>query len=143
MIPRTHYGLLIAVCSFPLLLTACATTPEASDPLAPAIAAAKSFQQALADQNFDAAYALVADDFASTAWRTREDFRVHLVEARDRAHFAPATIAPEPLVGTANGDRVRVYPVGLRTRAGIAVFDLTLAPRGAEWKIVTATLEFY
>ncbi len=143
MIPGTHRDLLAAAFWLPLLLAACATTPDTSDPLAPAIAAAKSFQQALANQDFDAAYALIADDFTSTAWSTREDLRVHLVEARDRGHFAPATISPEPLVGTLNGDRVRIYPVGLRSRAGVAVFDLTLAVRGAEWKIVSATLEFY
>lgn len=143
MIPKTHFGLPAVFLSLLPLLAGCATTPGTPDPIAPAIATAKSFQQALADQDFDAVYALIADEFTSAAWPTREDLRVHLVEARDRGHFAPATISPEPLVGMVKGDRVRVYPVGLRSRAGVAVFDLTLAPRGAEWKIISATLEFY
>lgn len=126
-----------------VLLSGCATTPTVSDPVAPAVTAAQSFQQALVKQDFGAALALVADDFASTAWSTREDFRVYLVEARDRGFFAPATVAAETPQGMLTGDRVRVYPVGIRSRAGVAVFDLTLALRGDQWKIVNATLEFY
>ncbi len=140
--PRLKF--LSALALFSVLLTACATTtPTASDPIAPAVAAAQAFQQALANQNFDAALALVADDFTSTAWPTREDVRVYLVEARDRGFFSPATVAAEAPQGTLTGERVRVYPVGLRSRAGVAVFDLTLAPRGDQWKIVNASLEFY
>jgi hypothetical protein len=147
MTPGTHHRLFAAAVCLPLLLTACATTPDASDSTAPAVAAAKSFQLALANQNFDAAHALIADDFSSPAWRTREDFRVYLVQARDRGYFAPATLAGEQPQGTVShtviGDHVRVYPVGLRSRAGVAVFDLMLAPRDGEWKIVYAALEYY
>jgi len=132
---------LLLFCS--LLLSACATTPTPTDPAAPAIIAANQFREALAREDFGAALALVADDFTSTQWRTREDLRVYLVQARDRGHYAPATLATDAPQGTVIGDIVRVYPVGLRTRAGIAVFDLTCAERAGDWKIVRAALEFY
>lgn len=128
---------------FVLLLTACATTPAPTDSAAPAIAAANEFREALAREDFGAALALVADDFTSTQWRTREDLRVYLVQARDRGYYAPATLAVESPQGTVISDVVRVYPVGLRTRAGVAVFDLTCAERAGEWKVVSAALEFY
>lgn len=126
-----------------LLLSACTTTPDPTDPAAPAIAAANEFRRALAREDFGAALALVADDFTSTQWRTREDLRVYLVQARDRGYYAPATLAAEPPQGTVIGNVVRAYPVSLRTRAGVAVFDLTLAERAGEWKIVSGMLEMY
>ncbi len=138
---RTHLSRFLLI-GLPILVSACATTTP-SDPAGPAIAVAKSWQEALATRNFAQAFSLVAADFASPAWRTREDLRYYLVQARDRNYFDPAAIAAEPLTGAVEGDHVVVYPVSIRSRAGVAVFRLTLALRDAEWKIVSATVEFY
>jgi hypothetical protein len=122
----------------------CATTSSLpGDATAPAIAVARSFQGALASRDFARAMSLVSADFTSAAWPRAADLQIYFDQARERAYFDPATVAPEPLNATRDGGTVQVYPVGVRARAGVTVFKLALAPRSGEWKIVGASVEFY
>ena len=143
MTPRFRRRVPFAIFALlPVLVSACATTAQV-DQAGAALAVAKSWQEALAAGDFGGALALVDENFSSPAWRTREDLRFYLEQARDRGYFKPATIISEPVKLTLTSEQVVVYPVGIRARAGLSVFRLTLAPRDAEWKIVSATLEFY
>ena len=143
MIPtRQHCASFVVIALLSVLMSACASTAP-SDPAAPALAVAKSWQDALVARDFGRALSLVATDFTSPAWRTREDLRFYFEQARDRDYFEPAAAAPEPQKATVTAEQVVIYPVGIRARAGVTVFRLTLALRDTEWKIVSADVEFY
>ena len=125
-------------------LTGCATTPGGSGDMTQVLAAARTWQDSLAEERFGRALRLVSSDFSSSAWPDKDSLSEYFDVAEARGFFLNATPDGRKVKVTLEKDGVaRIYPVGIRGNLGLAVFELSFRKEKSAWKITSLEMELY
>lgn len=132
-----------AACLLVPFVAGCVTGAESDPAEKEVLDVASDWIWSLAREDFDAALALVSEDFSSDRWPQRADLAYYFQQAQDRHYFAEAVVANERPDVMLDGGEAVVYPVGLRARLGTAVYLLTMRQSESGWEIVSARLELY
>ncbi len=124
-------------------LIGCATTGGASD-VTQVLAAARTWQDSLAEERFGRALRLVSRDFSSSAWPDKDSLSEYFDVAEARGFFLNAAVDEGDVKITLEKDGVaRIYPVGIRGNLGLAVFELSFRKEKSAWKITSLEMELY
>ncbi len=124
-------------------LTGCATTPGGTGETTQLLAAARSWQDSLAEERFGRALRLVSRDFSSTAWPDKNALSDYFDVAEARGFFLNAAAEKGNVKITLEDGKARIYPVGIRGNLGLAVFDLSFRKVKSTWKITSLEMELY
>ncbi len=124
-------------------LTGCATTLGGAGDATQVLAAARTWQDSLAEERFGRALGLVSRDFSSGAWPDKDALSDHFDVAEARGFFLNAAVDEREQTVTIENGVARVYPVGIRGNLGLAVFDLSLRKKKSTWKITSLEMELY
>ena len=123
-------------------LIGCATTGGASD-VTQVLAAARTWQDSLAEERFGRALRLVSRDFSSSAWPDKDSLSEYFDVAEARGFFLNATADGRKVRVTLEDGVARIYPVGIRGNLGLAVFELSFRKEKSAWKITSLEMELY
>ncbi len=124
-------------------LTGCATTPGGTGEATQLLAAARSWQDSLAEERFGRALRLVSRDFSSNAWPDKNALSDYFDVAEARGFFLNAAVEEGNVTVTLEDGMARIYPVGIRGNLGLAVFDLSFRKEKSAWKITSLEMELY
>ena len=124
-------------------LTGCATTPGGSGDMTQVLAAARTWQDSLAEERFGRALRLVSRDFSSRAWPDKDSLSDYFDVAEARGFFLNAAVEERKVRITLEDGVARIYPVGIRGNLGVAVFELSFRKEKSTWKITSLEMELY
>ena len=142
----TRFGLattLALAVAIGVALSGCATTPGGASDEAQVLAAARTWQDSLAEERFGRALGLVSRDFSSRAWSDKDALSDYFNVAKARGFFLNAAVEKGDVAVTLKDGVARIYPVGVRGNLGLAVFELSLRKERSTWKITSLVMELY
>jgi hypothetical protein len=124
----------------------CGCVSTGSDPDAPrgeAAGLAETWVNALCRSDVDAAMALVAEDFTSSQWKSRQELADYLNLSRARGYFDSGDVIPAPSSADSASGTSGLEIASMRATLGTAVWYLTVREAGTESQIASARVEIY
>lgn len=93
------------------------------------------FETAMTALDFDAVFALVADDFEMSDGLGKDEYKEFLTQLKDADQFDGVELSSEGLTVTVDGDKAEAMPLVVSGSFGEATLEFELEKRDGAWVV--------